>query len=362
MEEILTIEEEMKDIKLDIVPRTEFLLESDSFASRRVNYIVLAVDYESVNTGKATYDIKLMGKSMLDWVKSACVNSPKVKKVKGQINVVQEIKEFLDDNEWTVVLYSDTPLLTNDTVEKSLSFAESNRLNVCKLKRGYIFKTEYVKRIEDVYGVENCEINMDDFMIADDFMQISKVNAILKNRIIDFHLRNGVLIMDRNSTVIDSEVSMGRGTIVYPANYVYGTTEIGENVQLFSNNRILSSIIANNAQVENSTISSSVVGEKCKIKNSNIGNDTLIKSSSKVLDGSNIKESIIDEECKVMNATIKGTFIDKNSKVYDGARIIGKHGNITIQNNVTIGENCIINVPCVIQEGKKLLSGTIINK
>ncbi len=362
MEEILTIEEEKVDREFDFIPRTEFLMERDVFITRKINYIVFAVDYEDVNTGKATYDVKLMGKSMLDWVKSSCSETPKVKKIKGEINVVQEIKEMLDDCEWTIVLFSDTPLLTNDTVEKSLAFAENNRLNVCRLKRGYIFKTDYVKRIEDVYGVENCEINLDDFMIVDDFMQISKANAILKNRIIDFHLRNGVLILDRNSTVIDSEVSIGSGTVIYPANYIYGASEIGEKVQLFSNNRILSSIIANNAQIENSTISSSVVGEKCKIKNSSIGNDTLIKSNSKVLDGSNVKESIIDEECKVMNATIKGAFIDKNSKIYDGARIIGKHGNITIKNNVTVAENCIINIPCIIQEGKKLLSGTIINK
>ncbi|MBP3630503.1 MAG: hypothetical protein J6J23_03330 [Clostridia bacterium] len=362
MEEILTIEQEQGDGVMEKTPITDFMYDKNILGDHNINYIVLAVNYDKFNIGKPTYEIKLMGRPMLDWVKSACAESPKVKKVEDDVDIIQEVKELLDDSEWTIVLFSDTPLLTNDTIEKSFAFAEGNGLNVCKLKRGYIFKTEYVKRIEGIYGIENCNINTDEFMIVNDFIQLSKATTILKNRIIDFHLRNGVVVLDRNSTYIDAEVSIGNGTFIYPGNYIYGSSELGDNVQLYSNNRILSSIIANNAKIENSTISSSVIGERCKIKNSNIGNDTLIKANTKVLDGSNIKESIIDEECKVMNATVKGALIEKNSKIYDGARVIGKDGNITIKNNVTIGENCIINVPCVVQEGKKLLSGVIVNK
>lgn len=361
MEEVLMEEEQRVEQEAGFVPMPSFLRERFTLGDKDINYIVLAVDYDNVNMGKSTYDIKLLGKTMLDWVKSACAENPTVKKVYGEFDVVHEVKDLLDDRQWTVVLFSDTPLLTNDTLEKSFNFAEINSLNVLKLKRGYIFRTEYVKRVEDIYCVESCDINTEDFMVTDDFLQISKAVNVLRNRILDYHLRKGVFILDKNSTYIDSEVSIGSGTVIYPANYIYGSTEIGENVQLFSGNRILSSIIANNAKIENSNISSSVIGEKCKIKNSIVGNDTLIKANSKVLDGANVKESIIDEECKIMNATIKGALIEKNAKVYDGARIIGKNGSITIKNNVTIEENCIINIPCVVQEGKKLTAGTIIN-
>ncbi len=363
MEEVLDVVDEIKDL-------TEGRLMPYAFADKdellfdesNINYIVLAVDYAGVNTGKHTYDIKLLGKSMVDWVKSACKTTPKVKPVVGEFNVVQEVKELLDEKEWTIVLFSDTPLITSDTIERSFNFASSNGLNVCMLKRGYIFKTEYVKRIEDIYGVENCTINSEDFTQATTFVEISKATTVLKNRINDFHLKNGVYIIDKNSVMIDAEVSIGTGTVIYSGNYIYGTSEIGENVQLFSGNRILNSIIANSAKIESSTISGSVIGEKCKIKNSNIGTDVLIKANTKIQDGAVVKESIIGEECKIMNATIKGAVVNKNSKIFDGARIIGKDGNIVIENNVSIGENSIINDDCVIKEGKKLPAGTLILK
>ena len=262
MEETLIIEEKkMEEREIDLMPSVSFLPDKNVLGDRDINYIVLAVDYEKINTGKSTYDVKLLGKSMLDWVKSACTKEPKVKKVCGEIDVVSEIKDLLDESEWTIVLFSDTPLLTNDTVERSFNFAENSGLNVCMLKRGYIFKTDYVKRIEGIYGVEVCEINSDEFMVVDDFVKVGKAVAVLKNRVLDFHSRNGVFIVDRNSTYIDSEVSIGSGTIVYPGNYIYGSSEIGEDVQLFSGNRILNSIIANSAKIECSNISSSVIGE-----------------------------------------------------------------------------------------------------
>ena len=69
-----------------------------------------------------------------------------------------------------------------------------------------------------------------------------------------------------------------------------------------------------------------------------------------------------DEECKIMGATIKGSFINKNCKVYEGARIIGKNGNIVLNNNVSIGENCIITIPCEIEEAQKIVAGTVLTE
>lgn len=363
MEEILELVDEFDGLTrrgLDTFALEE--AEENEFNGDNINYIVLAVDYDGVNTGKSTYDIKILGKPMIEWVKSACGYAPKVKRIQQECSVVQEIKELLDDRAWTIVLFSDTPLITRDTLEKSFDFASTNGLNVCMLKRGYIFKTEYVKRIEDIYGVENCEINTEDFMETKTFAEISKATSVLKNRILDFHLKHGVYIVDRNSVIIDAEVSIGAGTVIYPGNYIYGTSEIGENVQIFSGNRILNSIIANSALIDGSTISASVIGEKCKIKNSSVGTDTLVKANTKIQDGAIVKESIINEECKIMNATIKGAVVNKNSKIFDGARVVGKGGNIIIENNVSIGENSVINTECVIKEGKKLPAGTLIIK
>ncbi len=359
MEEV--IEREQNRIKFNTDFRTPApQLEKIDLQKYNIKYIVLAVNNAGFNMGRPSYETKLFGKTLVEWVKSACDANPLVLTVEDDHDPIKTIKPFLDSSEWTVVLYSDTPLITNATISKSFNYCVSKHLNVCKLPRGYIFKTEYVKRIEEVYALESVTVSKTDFVQATDLMSLSNIAEMLKNRIYDFHLKNGVYIMDKNSTYIESDVSISSGTIIYPNNSICGSTEIGENVILYAGNRILGSIVATDATLENSSIVNSVIGEKCKIKNSSIGNDCLIKANCKILDYSTIKESVVDEECKIMGATIKGSFINKNCKIYDGVRIIGKNGNIILQNNVSIGENSVIARSCEIEEAKKIKPNTIL--
>ncbi len=359
MEEV--IEREQNRIKFNTDFRTPApQLEKIDLQKYNIKYIVLAVNNAGFNMGRPSYETKLFGKTLVEWVKSACDANPLVLTVEDDHDPIKTIKPFLDSSEWTVVLYSDTPLITNATISKSFNYCVSKHLNVCKLPRGYIFKTEYVKRIEEVYALESVTVSKTDFVQATDLMSLSNIAEMLKNRIYDFHLKNGVYIMDKNSTYIESDVSISSGTIIYPNNSICGSTEIGENVILYAGNRILGSIVATDATLENSSIVNSVIGEKCKIKNSSIGNDCLIKANCKILDYSTIKESVVDEECKIMGATIKGSFINKNCKIYDGVRIIGKNGNIILQNNVSIGENSVIACSCEIEEAKKIKPNTIL--
>ena len=361
MEEVIEKEQTLRSfdtISSAVLPFAERI----NLGEYSIKYIILAVDNKNFNITKPSYEIKLFGKSMVEWVKSACEEVPTVITVECEHDPIREIKPFLGNSEWTIVLYSDTPLITNATISKSFNYCLSRHLNVCKLPRGYIFKTEYVKRIEEVYGLENVSVSQNDFLQATDFNTLAKINDLLKNRIYDFHQKNGVFIMDKNSTYIESDVSISKGVTIYPNNSIYGNTEIGEDVVLFAGNRIIGSIISTGATLENSSVVNSVIGEKCRIKNSTVGNDCLIKANCKIIDYASVKESVIDEECKIMGATIKGSFINKNCKVYEGARIIGKNGNIVLNNNVSIGENCIITIPCEIEEAQKIVAGTVLTE
>ncbi len=360
MQEVLEKDEVLVDEKIG----TSALVQTKklSLQNKNIKYIVLAVNNPQFKLNKQSFEIKVFGKTMVEWVQSACEVLPVVIKVDYEHNPVQEIKPYLDESEWTVVLYSDTPLLTQDTVAKCFDFAESKQLNVCRLKRGFIFKTDYVKRIEEVYGLESCNINASDFAEAYDFASLNAIQEQLKNRILDFHFKNGVQIVDKASVYIESEVSIGAGSVIYPNNTICGNSEIGENVQLFAGNRILNSIVEDDCVIEGCTISNSVIGEHSKVKGSTIGNEVLVRANCKINDGAVIKESVVEEECKIFGATIKGAYISKNCKVYDGAKIAGKGGNIVLKNNAIVGENSVISVACEIGEAQKITAGTVINK
>ena len=84
---------------------------------------------------------------------------------------------------------------------------------------------------------------------------------ILKNRILDFHLHNGVFIEDKNSTFIDASVIIESGVKIEPNNVLKGETYIGKNVVLEPNNTILSSIISSGCDIKSSYIKNSKITE-----------------------------------------------------------------------------------------------------
>ena len=51
-------------------------------------------------------------------------------------------------------------------------------------------------------------------------------------------MENGVTIIDPNTTYIESDVEIGKDTIIYPGNVLEGNTVIEEDCILYPNSRI----------------------------------------------------------------------------------------------------------------------------
>jgi bifunctional UDP-N-acetylglucosamine pyrophosphorylase/glucosamine-1-phosphate N-acetyltransferase len=64
---------------------------------------------------------------------------------------------------------------------------------------------------------------------VNDRVELAKVRKLAQQRINDAHARNGVTIVDPDSTVIDAGVTIGRDTIVEPSSFLRGDTTIGED-------------------------------------------------------------------------------------------------------------------------------------
>ena len=62
--------------------------------------------------------------------------------------------------------------------------------------------------------------------------EFQQVSEYLKRRIQEEHLRNGVTILDAATTVIESEVRIGRDTVIFPFTYLKRGVQIGENCRI----------------------------------------------------------------------------------------------------------------------------------
>lgn len=78
-------------------------------------------------------------------------------------------------------------------------------------------------------------------------------------------MRNGVTIIDPDSTFIGPDVEIGADTTIEPGVRIGGRTIIGEDVLVGQYSEINNSTIRSNANIKQSVINDSVVGEKQKL-------------------------------------------------------------------------------------------------
>lgn len=206
------------------------------------------------------FDLELYGKKLWKWVELACNNYPiKTTICTPESDVLSLIKPMLTNKKYTLVLFSDTPLIQKNTIEEVLTFARARTANVVNLTRGFVFNTEYIKTIDKIQNPLVERFNEEDFITIYDLKQFEFAGQILKQRILDYHQCNGVLIYDINSTFIDADVIIESGTIIEPNNIIKGKTLIGKYCKLESGNLICDSVIGENCILKSSYISFSKI-------------------------------------------------------------------------------------------------------
>lgn len=226
-----------------------------------VLFIVLLYKNEELKT-RSPYDIEILGKKMWQWVALAGEGF-EVKSTPCTLSsdIVALIKPYVKDHKYVVALYSDTPMITKANVNEILDYFKYNKLNVLKLKRGYVFDAEYLKMCDSIMVSENKLFDGEEFESVDSIPKLNEVTSKLQQKIIDYHLNNGVLIIDKNTTYIDADVSIEKGCVIYPNNHIKGNSYLDENVVLEPNNVVKDSIVSKNAILRSSYVSNSRLRE-----------------------------------------------------------------------------------------------------
>ena len=231
-----------------------------------VAVILLLVNNEAYKTTKKSYDLELFGKTMREWVKFG-INGAETMEIEAtkSDDIVTLIKPHLTNKKYTFVLYSDTPLLTQKTFLEVFEYVKVKSLSTLKLTRGYVFETEYLKTVDKIYNPQVAYFNEEDFMAAYNLKQLAMITDILRGRILSYHLKEGVRIIDTATTYIDAEVDIEEDVTIYPNNSIKGKSYIEKGVTLYENNVIKNSYILEKASVSSSYVIDSVVGKNCGV-------------------------------------------------------------------------------------------------
>lgn len=348
----------------------------------------------------------------------------------GTGHAVMQAIDFIDDNENVLILYGDTPLITPKTINKliELHTKESNLATVIsvieekpqgygrivreyncfkkiveqkdaneqenlikEINTGvYIFNSNALKSalknlsnnnsqneyyltdtleiIKEVGGKVGIMLARDskEFLGVNSKLQLSQVTKILKDRINEYHMLNGVTIQDPDSTYIGSDVKIGEDTVILPGTIIDGKTKIGCDCVIGPYTRITNSNINDNVCIEQSTIldsqinESSLIGPYAYIRpNSKIGKNV------KIGDFVEVKNSNIDDNTKISHLTYIGdSDVGKNINFGCGTVTVNYDGKnkyrTTVYDNSFIGCNTNLIAPITIGEGSYIAAGSTI--
>lgn len=198
--------------------------------------------------------------------------------------------------------------------------------------------------------------------------QLAEAECILRKRINNKHLDNGVTIIDPQNTYIGIDVEIGKDTIVYPGNILEGSTKIGSNCILYQNSRIKDSIIEDGTDVQSSVILDSKIG-----KNTTIGPfayirpETTIGNNARIGDFVEIKKSTIGNGTKVSHLTYIGdATVGEECNFGCGTVVVNYDGKVKnktiIGNHSFIGCNTNLVSPVEVKDNTYIAAGSTITQ
>lgn len=200
-----------------------------------------------------TYNIQIMGKSMLQWVQDAVKKYPSKSVDYSNQDIIEFVKPLLEDEDYTLILYSDTPLLKESIIDKIIEYATIKNSAIIQLPRGYVLNTQLIKNNSFEYSSKPQFFEGEDFLIVNNFTNLQVAQKIIKNRIITNFIKNGVNILDGN-VYIEANVKIGKDTIIYSNTVLLGKSIIGEKCIIYPSVTIIDSEVEDNVQIYANTI------------------------------------------------------------------------------------------------------------
>jgi len=151
---------------------------------------------------------------------------------------------------------------------------------------------------------------------------LAKATALMRRRILDGHMANGVAVLDPATTYVDVDVRIGADTILHPLTFLEGATRIGSGCSIGPSTRVVNTTVADAADVTFSVVRGARIGAGATVGPfASIRQGTVLKEGAKA-----------------------GTFVElKNTTVGAGSKVphLSYMGDATIGRRVNVGAGSI---------------------
>ena len=210
--------------------------------------------------------------------------------------------------------------------------------------------------------------DFDETLGVNDRFALSQAEEIMRARINERHMRNGVTIMNPATTHISADAIIGSDTVLLPGVMIEGKTIIGEDCTIGPNSHILNSRIGNGATVHSSVVNNSTVGNETAVGPfAHLRPESSLGSHVKIGNFVEVKKSTLGDGSKVSHLSYIGD-AEVGSHVNVGCGSItvnydGKNKHKTvIEDNVFVGCNTNLVAPVTVRKGAFIAAGSTITK
>lgn len=231
--------------------------------------------------------------------------------------------------------------------------------------------------LPDVIGILQAEGALVSAYITEDFSEtlgindrvvLSEAERVMRHRIAEMHMRNGVTIISPENTYISADAEIGRDTVLQPGTMIEGQTIIGAGCIIGPNSQIVNSVIGDRTTIHSSVVLDSEIGMHTSVgpfahirPETNLGNNVRIGNFVEV------KKSTFGEGSKAAHLSYIGD-AEVGSGVNFGCGTIvvnydGKNKHVTtVEDDAFIGCNSNLIAPVTVGKGSYVAAGSTISK
>jgi len=231
--------------------------------------------------------------------------------------------------------------------------------------------------LTDVIGILKSEgesiaaIMLEDFteiLGVNDRVQLAESAALLRDRINEHWMHEGVTIIDPTTTWIDSTASLSTDVTVHPGSAILGTTTIATGAVIGPRTTLTDCVVKEGAAVLESIATNTVIGEGATVGPfTYLRSGTVLGDSAKAGAFVEMKNSTIGTGSKVPHLSYVGdATIGEGTNIgaatifvnYDG---VDKH-HTTVGDHVRIGSDTMLVAPISIGDGAYTAAGSVITE
>ena len=210
--------------------------------------------------------------------------------------------------------------------------------------------------------------NLEEANLVNDRAQLARAEEILRRRILDTHMREGVTVRDPASTHIEASVEIGRDTVVLPGSFLHGQTRIGSDCVIGPSTDLQDTMVGDGAHVEHSVGRGAVIGDAAHVgPYSFLRPGTVLEPGAKVGAYCEVKNTRVGRGSKIPHLSYVGD-AEIGTGVNLGAGTITANYDGEEKYRTRIGDGAFTGVntnliaPVAVGEDAYTAAGSVINK